>query len=95
MKPSGKKLQVHHYAQMPCKPFCVDVKDEYEAFKIAKTLADQHLFLYGQNIIPDYANIIAVVMWDEDEQDWVDYYNEAECMEWSEIEETYFSNVPA
>ena len=91
MKLIGKKLQVHHYPQMPCEPFCVDVKDENEAFKIAKTLADQHLFMLGQNIIPDYSNIISVLMWDEDEKEWVDYHNEAEGMDWEEIETTYFS----
>lgn len=86
MKLSGKKLQVHHYAQIPCKPFCVDVKDENEAYKIAKTLADQHLFLLEQRIIPDYANVIGVVMWDEDEKHWVDYYNEQEGVYWDDIE---------
>lgn len=95
MKLTGKRLQVHHYAQIPCMPFRVDVKDEYEAFKISKTLADQHLFLLGQNIIPDYSNVIGVLMWDDDEQDWVDYYNDAEEMEWKEIESTYFATETA
>lgn len=93
MKLSGKRLQVHHYAQMPCEPFRVDVKDEHEAYKIAETLANQHLFLFAQKIIPDYANIIAVVMYDDKEQDWVDYYNENEQMDWDEFNETYLQSV--
>ena len=65
MKKVKNKLQVRHYAQVPCEPFCVDVSDEVEAKKIKDVLADQHLFLFEQKIIPDYANSICVVMWDE------------------------------
>jgi len=85
------KLQVRHDAQIPCKPFCVDVKDEYEAKKIVDVLANQHLFLFEQKIIPDYANAITVVMWNEEDKEWEDYYNEAESMEWWELEEEYLN----
>lgn len=93
-KQVSNKLQVRHYAQVPCKPFVVDVKDEVEAKKIIDVLASQHLFLFEQKIIPDYCNSICVVMWDEDPDgtgvpDWVDYWNEEEGMEWDEYEETY------
>ncbi len=90
------KLRVHHYPQIPCKPFIVDVEDEKEASKIIKVLADQHLWLFENRIIPDYSNVIQVVMWDEtlDNEgdllgDWTDYWNEQEGMEWDEFEETY------
>jgi hypothetical protein len=97
MKKVKNKLQVRHYAQVPCEPFCVDVVDEIDAKRISDILADQHLFLFDQRIIPDYANIISVVMWDDtpDEENnnqpygWVDYLNEEECMEWDEFEQTY------
>jgi hypothetical protein len=89
----NKKLQVHHYPNVPCKPFCVDVKDEIEAKKVIDTLANQHLWLYENGFIPDYANVIIVVMWDNsdglEDWNWVDYYNEEEMMEWDEFEETY------
>lgn len=85
MKNTNKPLRVLHYAQIPCKPFIVNVKDEYEAYKIINTLADQHLFLFDKKIIPDYSNILLVQM--EDEDGWVDYYNEEEGLEWSEVEE--------
>jgi len=96
MKKVSNKLQVRHYAQIPCEPFKVDVSDEIEAKKIIDVLAEQHLFLYDQNIIGDYSNAIVVVMWDEDSDgnglaDWVDYWNEDELMEWNEFEETYLS----
>lgn len=86
MKNINKPLRVLHFAQIPCKPFIVNVKDEYEAYKIINTLADQHLFLFDIKIIPDCSNILLVEMKDEDD-DWVDYYNEEEGLEWSEVEE--------
>lgn len=84
---SGKRLQVHHYPQIPCNPFCVEVKDEYEAAKLMDTLADQHIWLYNNKLIPDYANMLNVVMWDGSE--WVDYWNEAEQMNWDDLEAVY------
>jgi hypothetical protein len=97
MQLSTKKLQVWHYPQVPCKPFIVDVKDEFEAKKIVYTLASQHLWLYTNRIIPDYSNSIQVMMFDEDSDgegtpDWINYYNDTEDMEWDEFVETYISN---
>ena len=96
MKKVSNKLRVLHYPQIPCEPFFVDVKNEEQAFLISEALANQHLFLYDNNIIPDYSNAISVVMWDEDSDgegnaDWVDYYNEEEAMEFDEFVKTYLS----
>lgn len=84
---SGKKLQIHHYPQIPCSPFCVDVKDEYEAIKIINTLADQHCWLFKSKFIPDYNNSFDVVMWDGSK--WVEYWNEEERMNWDDFETVY------
>ena len=94
MKKVENKLRVLHYPNIPCEPFFVDVKDEEQAAFIEKTLAEQHLFLFDNNFIPDYSNVIVVVMWDEDSDgygnaDWVDYYNEEEGMDWEEYKNTY------
>lgn len=96
MKNVTNKLRVLHYPQVPCEPFFVDVKDEEQAFLIQEVLANQHLFLYVKNLIPDYSNAIIVVMWEENydgegSADWVDYYNEEEDMEFDEFAETYLS----
>ena len=88
MKNTKNKLRVLHYPQIPCEPFFVDVKDEEQALLVKETLADQHLYLYDNNFIPDYSNIIMVVMWDDVEKDWVDYYNEFENMEFEEFIES-------
>ena len=61
MKNVTNKLRVHHYPQVPCNPFIVDVADEQEAKKIMDVLAEQHLFLFANNIIPDYSNSILYV----------------------------------
>jgi hypothetical protein len=100
MKNVTNKLRVVHFPQVgTCKEsFKVEVKDEEQAYLIINTLAKQHLWLEKNNIIPDYSNAIFVEMYDEniDEEigepfGWVDYWNEEECMEWGELEETYFN----
>lgn len=97
MKKVKNKLRVIHFPQVPCKPFIVNVKDEEEAHKISEVLAEQHLWLLEQNIIPDYSNAICVEMFDEtaevekDEDQWCDYWNEAELMEFDEFVETYIT----
>jgi thioredoxin 1 len=82
MIPTKNKLQVLHFAQIPCKPFRVDVKDEKDALRVIKILAEQHLFLYEHKIIPDYANVLMVNMFEDGE--WVNYYSEDE-MDWDEV----------
>ena len=97
MKKVKNKLRVVHHAQIPCKPFIVEVEDEKQALFIMDTLAKQHLFLFHNRIIPDYSNAIYVEMWDETFNnaglaEWVDYYNEEEGMDFDEITDTYLSN---
>ena len=82
------KLRVVHIPQVPMKGFKVEVRNEREAFLIQNTLADQHLFLFENDVIPDYSNVIIVEMFDDGE--WLDYYNEDELMEWDELISTYF-----
>ena len=89
MKNITNKLRVVHFANIPCKPFIVDVKDEQEAHKVYTVMAEQHLFLQKENIIPDYSNVILVEMLDENNE-WCDYYNEEEGMDWDEVEANYF-----
>lgn len=89
-KENMKKLRVLHYPQIPCKPFIAEVENEKEAYIISETLAHQHLFLFAYDFIPDYSNIILVQMYDEKEEDWVDYYNEQEDMDWNEYIDNYY-----
>ena len=84
-----KKLRVLDYPQIPCKPFTVEVKDEEQAYLVSEALANQHLFLFENNFIPDYANIILVQMFDDGE--WIDYYNYEHDMEFDEYAQNFLN----
>jgi hypothetical protein len=82
------KLRVVHYPQMGVHShFAVEVLNEREAYLIEQALANQHLFLYTTDIIPDYANVIEVEMFEGGE--WVAYYNSEEHMDWEDFVEYY------
>ncbi len=81
------KLRVVHIPQVPMKGFEVEVRNEREAYLVYQTLANQHLFLYENNVIPDYSNVIFVEMFEDGE--WVSYWNEKEMMEWDDMVNEY------
>ena len=92
------KIRVVHFPQVgSCKEyFAVDVKDEEQAYFTINVLANQHLWLEKNNIIPNYSNAIFVEMFDEDIDEetgkpygWVDYWNDEECMEWDGVEDHF------
>lgn len=89
MKPVSNKLRVVHIPQVgsSIRSFYIDVADEIEAARIANVIAMQHNWLYENNFIPDFSNIITVEMYNPDSKEWENYYNEEECMEWEEYEE--------
>lgn len=100
MKNVSNKLRVVHFPQIgSCKAsFKVEVKDEEQANLMVNALANQHLWLFENQIIPDYSNTIFVEMFDEtidsetgEPYGWCDYFNDEECMEWDEVVENYFS----
>lgn len=70
------KLRVSHFPQIPCKPYQVEVNSLEEAFIISQTLAYYDLFLLANNHRVDYANTTVVEMFDEQENEWFDYYDE-------------------
>lgn len=83
----GKKLRVWWIPQVPGKPFYVPVEDELEAVKVMALLACYDCFQWNQNIKPDYCNVGGLEMWDEEEQDWVEWYYEDECKDYEDVEE--------
>ena len=99
MKKLNTRLRVVHIPQVPMEGYVVEVKNEREAYLIENTLTQQHLFLYKNNVIPDYSNVIFVEMWDEDMdadengEKWCDYHNEEEGMCWEELKETYIDEL--
>ena len=100
MKKVQNKLRVVHFPQIgSCRQsFKVEVKDEEQAHLIRETLADQHLWLEKNNIIPDYSNTVFVEMYDADFNDetgeafgWCDYWNEEECMDFDDLIEAHLT----
>lgn len=92
----SNKLRVVHIPQLGTnKIFKAEVSNEREAFLVSEVLANQHLFLYEQNFIHDYSNVIFVEMWDEnmeadgDGNKWCNYHNEGEDMDWDQFKEVY------
>lgn len=71
-----KKLRVLHFPQIPCNPFEVEVEDLKEAKKMCEVLANYDLFQYENKIKPDYSNMTIVEEFDEEEQEWVSWYDE-------------------
>lgn len=82
MKSTKKKLRVVHYPQIGSgvEPFKIDVRNEREAYLVYNALANQHLYLYENNFMPDYSNVICVECLEDG--DWEQYYNEREDMYW-------------
>lgn len=87
MKGVKHKLKVVHIPQVPMEGFEVEVNNENEAYLLYEVFANQHLFLFEKNVIPDYCNAIFVLMYEDGE--WGDYYNDNEMMEWDELIENY------
>lgn len=70
------KLRVSHFPQIPCKAFITEVEDLKQAKLLSDVLANYDLFQFENRIKPDYANATVVEMWDEDEEDWVSWFDE-------------------
>lgn len=60
---TGARIRVCHLAQIPCEAFIVEVENELEAVRLSDILAKQHLFLYKEDIIEDYSNVLCVEMY--------------------------------
>lgn len=91
------KLRVVHIPQVgESGSFKIDVKDEEQAIFTINLLANHHIWLFDNEYIGDYSNIIHVEMFDEtiDEENgepygWVDYWNDEESMDFDEFVDSY------
>ena len=83
----AKKLRVVHIPQLGADgdPFIVEVNNEKEANLVLNTIANQHLWLFENNYIPDYSNALFVEMYENGE--WVEYYNDELNLTWGEYVE--------
>lgn len=69
-------LKVWWIPQIPMKAFEVDVASVAEAVKVMDVLAYYDIFQFENNIKPDYSNAGGLVMWDDSDQEWVDWYDD-------------------
>ena len=79
-----KSLRVTHIPQVPMKGFIKEVRNEREAFLLYMTFAEQHLFLYQNNVIPDYSNAVIVEQKYDGSEEWEDFWDDENSLEWDE-----------
>ena len=72
-----QQLRVWHNCQVGAvKNFYVEVSSIEEAWRVLNTLWEYDLFQYSHHIKPDYCNASGLEVFDDDEQDWVEWYDE-------------------
>jgi hypothetical protein len=71
-----KKLRVWWTPQVPMTSFTVPVKTLEEASLILDTLAAYDLFQLHHNVKPDFANAGGLQEFDEEEKEWIEWYDE-------------------
>jgi hypothetical protein len=72
----NKKLRVWWIPQVPMNAFYVNVSSIEEGVKFMTVLADYDLFQYENNVKPDYSNVGGLQEYNEDEGEWVDWYDD-------------------
>jgi hypothetical protein len=75
-KKSQEKLKVWWIPQVPGQRFEVPVKTIDEAVLLLTALADYDKFQYEQNVKPDYSNAGGLLVFEEKDQEWLDWENE-------------------
>lgn len=84
----NKKMRVYWMPQVGADAaFYVPVNSVDEAKKVMDMLAAYDCFQYNHNIKPDYCNTGGLQMWDENEQDWVDWYYEDDDCFYDDVDE--------
>ncbi len=91
MNKNTQKLRVWWIPQIPMKSFEVNVKSLEEANLILNTLADYDIFQLENNIKPDYANAGGLQVFDEVENEWVDWYDEENGMDFDEYRDEFLN----
>lgn len=68
------QLKVWWFPQVPCKAFEVTVDNVTEGVKLMDVLADYDLFQLKHRIKPDFANAGELLIFDEDENEFVGWF---------------------
>ena len=81
-----KKLRVWWIPQVGCNipRFIVEVEDLARAKLLLDTLAVYDIFQLENNIKPDFSNTGGLEVWNENDSDWEDWYDEETGMDFDE-----------
>lgn len=83
-----EKLRVWHNCQIGAVDnFYIPVDTVDMGWKIINTLSDYDLFQYENNVKPDYCNASGLEYWDEEEQDWLEWYDDDGFDVWEHFRE--------
>ena len=72
--------------------FYVPVKTVEEAKRLMDTLAAYDQFQFENNIKPDFCNTGGLQVWDEEEQDWIDWEYEDDGDYYDNVDEYFDGN---
>ena len=70
------KLRVYWVPQIPMEPFYQEVNTIGDAVLLLRTLAAYDQFQVAKNVKPDCCNAGGLSMWDEEDQEWIEYYDD-------------------
>ena len=72
-----QQLRVYHNCQVGAVPnFYIEVSSIEEAWLIMNILWEYDEFQFNNNIKPDYCNITGLEVFNEEEKDWEEWYDE-------------------
>lgn len=75
-KPKNGDLKVWWIPEIPMKAFEFPVNTLQEAFTLLKALAEYDEFQFENNIRPDYSNAGGLIVFDEFNDEWCEWYSE-------------------
>jgi len=78
------KLRIYWFPNIPCKAFHFPVNTLEEAVAVNNALANYDLFLLEHRHRRDYANAGGLEIWNPDEEEWEDWYDEETGMSFDE-----------
>jgi len=70
---SAAKFKAWYIPQVPMKAFEVERDTAAEAQSALDLITDFSIFEFENKVKPDYCDAGGVAVWDETEQEWVDY----------------------
>lgn len=70
-----EKLRMYFHI-LGCEIYYQEVSSPKEAFDSINAIANFILFAIDKGIIPDHCNAAGLEVWDDDEQEWLEWYDE-------------------